>query len=116
MSYRDNLEIIGVEPIIVLARIRLLTAEEGGRNSPVTSACKFRPNHNFGEPDNRNFFIGQVEISENETLFLGEPKDLLITFFNVRGLIENLIVGRKWRIQAGSELWGIGEVLKVVSS
>jgi len=108
----DNLDTTGGKPIVVEANIRLLSTEQGGKSSPITQL--YRPNHNFGDPDNRNMFIGQIELGELEYLHPGESRDLRVTFFNVHGLREKLIEGRKWRLQEGTKLVGYGKVLRIV--
>lgn len=45
-------------PIQVLARVIFLRSEDGGRVYPF--ADKYRPNHNFGSPDDCTFYIGQI--------------------------------------------------------
>lgn len=101
-------------PLVVKARITLLPENQGGRHGPFTKG--FRPNHNFGGPQDRFFFIGQIEVAENEWMFPGETKELLVTFLNVRGLREKLIPDTVWRIQEGPKLVGTGTVIGLVSS
>jgi translation elongation factor EF-Tu-like GTPase len=108
--FTDVLEPAGKEPVRVLARISVIRTEDGGRQGPFTKS--YRPNHNFGGPDDRVFFIGQVEVSEGEWIYPGESRDLLITFLNVRGLLELLHVGRTWRIQEGAKLVATAELLQ----
>jgi translation elongation factor EF-Tu-like GTPase len=112
-SFNDHLEPAGDKPIRVLARIRVRRTEDGGRAKPFTK--NFRPNHNFGAVDNRYFFIGQIEVPDGKWIYPGETHDLEITFLNVRGLIENLEVGRQWRIQEGGRYIAAGEVLSLLS-
>jgi elongation factor Tu len=105
----DVLEPAGEKPIRILARISLLRSQDGGRNGPFTS--KYRPNHNFGGPTDRVFYIGQVEVPEGTWVHPGETRELVITFLNVRGVSDLLQVGRVWRIQEGPRLVGTAEVL-----
>jgi elongation factor Tu len=107
--FTDVLESAGNEPIRVLARISVIRTEDGGRNGPFTKS--YRPNHNFGGPDDRVFFIGQVEVPAGEWIYPGETRDLPITFLNVRGLLELLHVGRTWRIQEGGKLVATAQLL-----
>jgi elongation factor Tu len=109
--FYDNLDVVSDKPLKVLARISVLKTEEGGRNGPFTKS--YRPNHNFEGPENRSFFIGQIEVPEGEWVQTGETRDLWITFLNVRGLAEKLTVSRKWRIQEGSKLVASAEILGV---
>jgi elongation factor Tu len=109
----DELRAAGEAPVRVLARVKVLSAEEGGRTSPFQA--KSRPNHNFGGPENRYFYIGQVEIPEGESVAPGETRELMITFLPVIGIVEELKLGRRWRIQEGGKLVAFAEVLAVNS-
>jgi translation elongation factor EF-Tu-like GTPase len=109
----DNLDATGGDPIVVEAEIRLLSADEGGRSQPLTRA--FRPNHNFGGPEDRNMFVGQVELPENDAWQPGESRDLMVRFLNVHGLAEKLKVGAEWRLQEGRRLVAVGTIKRVVS-
>jgi elongation factor Tu len=68
--FNNHLEPAGDQPVRVLARIKLLRTEDGGRANPSTK--NFRPNHNFGGPDNRSFFIGQIEVPEGTWIHPGD--------------------------------------------
>lgn len=107
--FTDNLDIVGDAPIKARATIKLVPQGEGGRHSPFTKG--FRPNHNFGGADDRLFFIGQIEVEENEWVYPGETRELRVAFLNVRGLRELLIPGCTWRIQEGPKLIGTGTVI-----
>ena len=109
--FTDNLDIVGDTPIKVRAMIALVPQKEGGRHGPFTKG--FRPNHNFQGPDDRLFFIGQIEVEENEWVYPDETRELYVTFLNARGLRELLIPGRTWRIQEGPNLIGTGTVIAV---
>jgi translation elongation factor EF-Tu-like GTPase len=74
----DELRPEGDAPVRVLARVQVLSSEEGGRTSPFRA--QYRPNHHFGAPENRHFYIGQVEIPEGESVSPGETRELAITF------------------------------------
>jgi len=63
----DNLDATGGDAIVVEATISLLSTEDGGKSRPI--GTRYRPNHNFGGPENRNMFVGQVELQENEFLY-----------------------------------------------
>lgn len=110
--FSDELRPAGDKPIPVSARIHVLSEEEGGRRTPFTA--KYRPNHNFGDAGNRNYFIGQVEVPEGEWVYPGETRELTITFFNVIGLAEQLTPGRRWRIQEGARLVATAELLALL--
>ncbi|HEV7427412.1 MAG TPA: hypothetical protein VGQ46_13690 [Thermoanaerobaculia bacterium] len=91
--------------------MQVLSTEEGGRTSPFRA--QYRPNHNFGDSENRHFYIGQVEVPEGESVAPGETRELAITFLAVVGVAEKLKPGRRWRIQEGAKLVALAEVLAV---
>lgn len=111
--YADVLEPAGDGPFRILARISMLSTEQGGTSGP--RRAKYRPNHNFGAPENRTFYIGQVEIPEGTEILPGTTRDLVVTFFNVRGIAELVKVGVKWRIQEGPNLVANAEVLELLA-
>ena len=111
-AYTDVLEPAGDAPLRVIARISVLTPEEGGPTGP--RRAKYRPNHNFGAPEGRIFYIGQVEIPEGNAINPGETHDLVVTFLNVRGIADLAQVGRRWRIQEGPNLVANAEVLEIL--
>jgi elongation factor Tu len=100
-------------PARVLARVHFLNTSEGGRASPVSGV--YRPNHNFGAPDGRQFYIGQVELPNGLRLLPGDTYDLYITFLNGPHLTKHLQVGRCWRIQEGARHVATAEVLVLLS-
>ena len=110
-SFSDNLDVVDDSPIVVKAKMALLPTEEGGRHTPIKSYI--RPNHNFGDPENNNFYIGSVELKENELFSPGETKEVMVKFLNVKGLKEILEVGVTWRIQEGPTLIGTAEVVEI---
>ena len=112
-SFNDNLDVIDDKPIKIIAKVSLFKTEEGGRHTPVVGAVAFRPNHNFGSAENRNFYIGQINFEKDDLVKQGEERKVEIVFLNVRGLKELLRIGTEWRIQEGPTLIAIGEVLKV---
>lgn len=97
----------------VLARLSFLSAEEGGRSGPCWGG--YRPNHNFGGPDDRQFYIGQVQVPEGEVVRPGETRNLEVCFLHGPGLAELLQVGRQWRVQEGKKLVANAEILEVLS-
>ncbi len=98
------------EPIKVLARVSVLASEAGGKSRPFTK--NYRPNHNFGAPENTQFYIGQVEVPEGAWVYPGETHDLEITFLRGPGLNELLQVGSVWRIQEGKQLVAKAQLLR----
>jgi len=111
-AFTDVLKPAGDTPIRVLARISVLTTEGGGRKGPFTTG--YRPNHNFEGPNDRVFYIGQIEVPEGTWVHLGETHDLVVTFLNVVGLADLLQVGRTWRIQEGPKHIATAKVLVVL--
>jgi len=109
-----NMDICSDEPIIIEAEIHLISASEGGRNAPVTEG--YSPNHNFDDNNNRIFYIGNIQLKEDEWLYPGKSKNLEVIFMNVKGLKNLLKVGRKWKIQEASHLVGYGVVNRIISS
>jgi translation elongation factor EF-Tu-like GTPase len=110
-AFTDNLDIEEGKPIVVRVTIALVAEDQGGRHGPFTKG--FRPNHNFGGPDDRFFFIGQIEVEDGVWVYPGETRDLKVTFLNARGLLELLVPGRIWRIQEGPRLIALGTVIEV---
>jgi len=110
-SFSDNLDIVEDGPLMVRAKVSLLSTKEGGRHTPIVGGYAFRPNHNFGNAENRDFYIGQIDFEENDTIHPGEQRVVQIRFLNVRGLKELLKIGVVWSIQEGPTLIGHGEVL-----
>jgi len=110
-AFTDNLDIKDDKLIAVRATIAFVAQDKGGRHGPFTKG--FRPNHNFGGPEDRFFFIGQIEVEEGDWVFPGEIRELTVSFLNARGLRELLVPGRIWRIQEGPRLVGTGTVIEI---
>lgn len=112
-SFYDNLDVIEDGPLMVLAKVSLITTEEGGRHTPIVGGNAFRPNHNFGGEENVNFYIGEIDFEKNDTTYPGDERIVTIRFLNVRGLKEMLHIGLIWRIQEGLTLVAKGEIIEV---
>lgn len=112
-SFSDNLDVINDKPIKIMAKVSLFATEEGGRHTPVVGGVAFRPNHDFGDPESRSFYIGQINFEKDYLVSPGEERTVEIIFLNVRGLKDLRQVGVEWRIQEGPTLIAMGEVLKV---
>ncbi len=108
--YVDLMDKVPRPPIVARAVLRLLRAEAGGRRSAVRSG--YRPNHNFGGPDDREFCIGQIDFEPDDPIALGDSREVLVRFISGPGLQDRLLVGRRWRIQEGSRLVGEATVLE----
>jgi elongation factor Tu len=98
--------------ITVRANIRLLPTVESGRTTPIKGS--YRPNHNFFGPDDREMTVGFIDFPSGTELRPGDSIDLPITFWSWPGLEGQIYPGRKWRIQEGAKLVGIGTVLEVL--
>lgn len=98
----------------VLARMRLLSAEEGGRELPLQGPLEYRPNHNFLGTDNRDLGMGSIELSANMILQPGDSVDVTMTLYPWPPDID-VSPGLQWRIQEGPRLVAIGTVLKVLA-
>jgi len=100
-------------PIDVMAEVRFLSTSEGGKTGAVRGI--YRPNHNFGLPENRITYIGQIEFAPGDEVAPGEDRRVRIRFLGGGGLRELLSVGREWRIQEGSHLVAHGRVVELLS-
>lgn len=109
--FLDLMDRVPRPPIVVRANLTPLPTEEGGRRSGVRSG--YRPNHNVGGPDDREFYVGQVDFSSDDLIGLGDLREVLVRFISGPGLQEKLQVRRSWRIQEGSRLVGEATVLEV---
>ena len=95
--------------IVVKARIRLLSADEGGRTLPVYG--RYRPNHGFFDNDRSEMMIGQIDFG-TVPCHPGETRDVTIEFLDAPELNDLLQNGREWRIQEGDRLIGVGLVIE----
>ncbi len=75
---------------------------------------RWRPNHNFGEPEGRVFFVGQVEFDPPGTIEPGQTREVLIRFLDGPGLREQLRPGRSWRVQEGPRLVATARLIEVI--
>ena len=76
---------------------------------------RWRPNHNFGPPEGRDFYIGQVEFEGSDKLEPGQTCTASVLFLDGPGLSENLVPGGSWRIQEGRALVATATVIEVMS-
>jgi hypothetical protein len=94
----------------VRARVCLFADAQG---QPRVRRRRYRPNHNLGPPENRQMFIGQIDLAESG-LQSGEAADLIVDFVETAELEAMLRPGLEWRIQEGGTLVGAGTVLEVL--
>jgi translation elongation factor EF-Tu-like GTPase len=96
----------------VLARVYVIKTEDGGRKTPFMSG--YMPNHNFGNAENRSFYVGRIEVVGNDWVYPGETREIWVEFLYGRNLEKHLAVGNKWRIQEGGWLVATAEVIEVI--
>lgn len=96
----------------VRATISMLPPDQGGRTTAIRSG--YRPNHNFGDAENRRFYIGEVDLGSREFLHPGDSHEVRIEFLHGPGIEEAVNAGATWRIQEGAKLVAIGTVLELL--
>jgi hypothetical protein len=72
--------------IHIKARVALLPSAISGRTGPIRGG--YRPNHNFGGPDDRDMDVGFLNFSDGQTLSPGESTEIDITLWPRPGLKE----------------------------
>jgi elongation factor Tu len=99
--------------IKVKAKIRLLTAAEGGRTNPIKSG--YRPNHVFTPPQNNNWetYIGDLQFEESDFFEPGETKIVTARFLNSRDIEKYINVGQKWLLYEVPRVIAEGEILAI---
>jgi hypothetical protein len=102
----------GGTTINVRALITSLASHEGGRTSDIRST--YRPLHNFGGPDNRELWFGQISLDANDKISPGESREVLVQFNADPALVAELIPGRIWRIQEGPQLVAMAKVIEIL--
>lgn len=102
------------DQVRIKARIRFLSAEEGGRSSPLKGGGSYRPNHNFFGPDDRDMCMGSIELADGEEVFPGDTLQKEITLLIFPAIEPEIQEGREWRIQEGGKLVAMGTILKVL--
>ncbi|OYU14722.1 MAG: hypothetical protein CFE37_09665 [Alphaproteobacteria bacterium PA4] len=104
------------DQVRVEASIRFLSAEGGGRSSPLFGGTSYRPNHNFFGPDDREMCMGFIELPEGQQVAPGETIQTQMTLWIYPAVKPELNVGRQWRIQEGGKLVAVGTIIKVLDS
>ncbi|MDN3579503.1 hypothetical protein [Mucilaginibacter flavus] len=98
--------------ILIKAKIKLKTKEEGGRTTGFISG--YRPNHVFEYPQNGEYlqtFIGDIVFEGQPTIEPGETKDVTVRFLINQPIEKYLDKGRKWWIHEGGKLIGEAEII-----
>ena len=99
--------------IIVKAKIRLRTAAEGGRSTPIKSG--YRPNHILEKSDTEKLLkthIGDIQFDDQEFIQPGETKIVTVRFLRVAAVEKHIHVGLKWLINEGSRTIADGEIIE----
>lgn len=115
-NFSDNLNIINNNNIKIKAKLKLISTEDGGREIPITGLARFRPNHNFGNKNNRAFYIGEISFDKNDLILPGDERTVDISFLNVIGLNDKIKKDVTWRIQEGPKLIAIGTILEIYNN
>jgi hypothetical protein len=110
-GYRDLFYTDDRPALDVRAKLTLLPETKNARRS--SQQARWRPNHNFGPADGRDFYIGQVEFESVDTVEPGQTVEVLVRFFDGPGLREHLVPGRSWRVQEGPNLVATARVVSV---
>ena len=95
------------------ARLRLLTPEEGGRQTGIKS--KYRSNHVFEYHNDKilRTFIGEIIFDDKKEIMPGEEAMVRVRFLLGQPIDHYFDVGRKWWIHEGAKKVGEAEILKV---
>ncbi len=101
-------------PVIIKAKIKVLTAEEGGKRRTCIFSG-YRPNHVFEVPVNNYLitYIGDM-IFDYPEICPGDEKEVIVRFMKDQPIDKYLFAGNKWRIQEGSNLIATGEILELL--
>ena len=100
--------------IIVKAKIKLKTPEEGGRRAGIKSG--YRPNHvfePFDEIKQIRTYIGDIQFEDQEFIQPGETKIVTIRFLNNEIVKKFIKVGQKWFIYEVPRLIGEAEIIEI---
>jgi translation elongation factor EF-Tu-like GTPase len=102
---------MSIDLVHVLAEVRLLPTDEGGKTVPICGS--YRPNHNFFDADDAVMTAGFIELPDGVVVKPGEAITVPIAFWWWPGLSEQIYPGREWRIQEGPNLVGFGRIIEV---
>ena len=101
--------------IIVKAKIKILTAQEGGkRTAGIISG--YRPNHVFERIDMKPFsaYAGDVVFNDSEYIYPGEERIVKVRFLKISRIEKYIHQGRKWWIFEVPNLIAEGEILELL--
>lgn len=100
--------------IYVKANFYLRTPEQGGRKTPIKT--NYRPNHLFEKATHFKkikTYVGQIEFSEQEFIFPGETKIVMVKFLRFGEIEKYIVVGKKWLIYEVPRLIAEAEIIEV---
>ncbi|MBB4099402.1 hypothetical protein [Sphingomonas kyeonggiensis] len=102
------------DQVRVRASIRFLSAEEGGRASPLAGGGSYRPNHNFFGPNDRDMCMGFIELPAGQQVTPGETIQADLDLLIYPAVKPEIKAGKQWRIQEGGKLVAVGTILEVL--
>jgi hypothetical protein len=114
MSNQD--QNISRETIRVLAKLRVLTSDEGGhRKSGIKSG--YRPNHVFESTDSKlqKTFIGEITFDQQAWIYPGEERIVNVKFFDCENIDEFIQVGREWDIYEYPNLMAKARIVEIIT-
>ena len=100
------------ELLEIKAKVKLLTAEEGGRKTGFISG--YRPNHVFEynkQGELLQTYIGDIVFDGQEIIEPGEEKEVTVRFIPSQPIEQYLQTGRTWWLHEGSKLIGEAKVI-----
>lgn len=98
--------------ILIKAKLKLKTAEEGGRKTGIISG--YRPNHVFEYSDSGQLmetFIGDIVFDDMPTIEPGEEKEVTVRFLINQKIEKYLDKGTIWWIHEGANQIGQAEII-----
>ncbi len=102
--------------IIVKARIKVLTSDEGGKRK-TGIASGYRPNHIFEMNEDGSFkdtYIGDIHFSEQEFIYPGDEIIATIRFLRYEPILKYIYVGKKWYINEAQRRIADAEITEIV--
>lgn len=100
--------------ILVKARLKMKSTEDGGRNTGFTSG--YRPNHVFEYTNGKlsMAYIGDVLFDGKSTFDPGEEGLVTVRFMMNQPLEQYLHKGRVWWLHEGAKQIGEAEILNIL--
>ena len=102
--------------IIVKARIKMKTAEEGGRNNGFASG--YRPLFVFEAPTDGkpvNGHGGDIHFEGKKIIEPGETAEVIVRFLRTPTVLKYINIGQKWILSEGSRPLGFDEILEIIN-